>query len=187
MKYKKILMYIFRIIIFSIISLVLGLTIYTINARNVNGQKLVMPFNKTIAFVLTGSMEPTIGVNDLIVVEKTRSYEVNDIVVYQSNNSLIVHRIISIDGEIVRTAGDNNNGALDEPININAIQGEVIKIYPFFGLVLKIMRTPIAILLILSLAIIFFILSYKKEDQENKDKVQTLKEEVDRLKKELNK
>ena len=74
-KLKKVIKYVYRIIIFLVISLVFGLTFYTINARRVSGNRLVMPFNKTIAVVLTGSMEPTISVNDLLVVEKTNSYE----------------------------------------------------------------------------------------------------------------
>jgi len=181
---NKILQYVFRIIIFCVISIVLGLTIYTINARGVTGQKLVMPFNKTIAYVLTGSMEPTIGVNDLIVVEKTNDYEVNDIVVYQSNGNLVVHRIHSIDGETVITVGDANGESYDAPIHINMIQGEVIDVIPFLGLVLKILKHPITILLILSIAIVLLVKSYKQE--ENKE-IEDLKEELERLKKELNK
>ena len=182
---KKVFTYIFRIVIFLVISIVLGLTIYTMNARKVTGQKLVMPFNKTIAFVWTGSMEPTIGVNDLIVVEKTNDYEVDDIVVYQSGDTLIVHRIYSIDGEIVRTVGDNNDGSLDDPINIKAIQGEVIDIIPFWGLVLKLLRSPISIVIMISLSIILLVLSYKKEKQENSQKIESLKEELEKLKQEL--
>lgn len=181
---NKVLSYAFRIIAFSVISIILGLTIYTINARGLTGQKLVMPFNKTIAYVLTGSMEPTIGVNDLIVVEKTNDYEVNDIVVYQCEGKLIVHRIYSIDGDTVITLGDANGDSYDDPIHINAIQGEVVDIIPFLGLVLKILKHPITIVLILSLAITLLVLSYKKE--ENKE-ISDLKKELEKLKKELNK
>ena len=53
---KKVIQYILRIFIFIVLSLVVGLTFYTINARRVTGNRLVMPFNKTIAVVLTGSM-----------------------------------------------------------------------------------------------------------------------------------
>ena len=103
MKNKKVFTYVFRIFIFIIISLTIGLTIYTVNVKKITGNKLIMPFNKTIAVVLSGSMEPTIGINDLIVVEKTNEYNVDDIVVYQSYNSLVVHRIYSIDGDVVIT------------------------------------------------------------------------------------
>lgn len=184
-KLKKIIQYVFRIMIFLVISLVFGLTFYTINARRVSGNRLVMPFNKTIAVVLTGSMEPTIGVNDLIVVEKTNDYEVNDIVVYQTGNMLVVHRIIAIDGEMVITAGDNNDGE-DTPINIKSINGEVVDIIPHLGLVLKIVKSPIGLVVIVTLAVILLILSYKKEKKEENKDIDSIKEEIERLKKEVN-
>ncbi|MBQ4571029.1 MAG: signal peptidase I [Bacilli bacterium] len=183
-KLKRIIKYVFRIMIFLVISLVFGLTFYTINARRVSGNRLVMPFNKTIAVVLTGSMEPTISVNDLLVVEKTNSYEVNDIVVYQTGNMLVVHRIISIDGETVITAGDNNDGE-DTPINIKTINGEVIDIIPHLGLVLKIIKNPIVLVVITSLAIFLLILSYKNEKKEENNEIDSIKEEIERLKKEV--
>lgn len=184
-KVKRTIQYVFRIMIFLIISLVVGLTFYTINARRINGERLVMPFNKTIAVVLTGSMEPTIGVNDLIVVEKTNDYVVNDIVVYQSGSMLVVHRIISIDGEMVTTAGDGNDGAEDEPIHIKNINGEVVNIIPHLGLVLKIVKSPIGLIIIGGLSIFLLILSYKKEKKEETSEIDLIKEEIERLKKEV--
>lgn len=179
--------YIFRVIIFIVISLVVGLTIYTINARKVTGNRLVMPFNKTIAYVTTGSMLPTIKGSDLIVIEKTNDYEVDDIVVYQDGNLIVVHRIISIEGEKVITAGDGNDGSLDDPINMNMIQGEVIKIIPVLGFILKLLKSPVGIILIISSAIFLLVLSYKKEQEMRDEQVDSLKEEIKKLRKELGK
>ena len=80
--------------------------------------------------------------------------------------------------------GDANGESYDAPIHINMIQGEVIDVIPFLGLVLKILKHPITILLILSIAIVLLVKSYKQE--ENKE-IEDLKEELERLKKELNK
>ncbi len=182
MKNKKIIQYIFRLLMFAVISIVVGLTFYTINARRVTGNRLVMPFNKTIAVVLTGSMEPTIGVNDLIVVEKTNDYKVDDIVVYQDGNLLVVHRIVSIDGETVITSGDANGGALDDPINILQINGEVVNVIPFLGLVLKCIKSPIGICLIISCALLLIVFSYKKEKEEDQRTLDSIKQEIEELK-----
>lgn len=179
--------YVFRIVIFVIISLVVGLTFYTINARRVTGNRLVMPFNKTVAVVLTGSMEPTIGVDDLIVVEKTNSYEVNDIVVYQTGSMLVVHRIVAIDGEMITTCGDANNGSLDDPINIKAINGEVVDIIPNLGKVLKFFKSPLGIGLTVGISIALLVLSYKFEKKEKDEDIDSIKEEIEKLKGEINK
>lgn len=188
MNKKKIIQYILRIIIFSVISLVLGLTIYTINAKKVTGKQLVMPFDKTICVVLTGSMEPTISVNDLLIVEKTNDYVVGDIVVYESGNSLVVHRIMEINGDTVTTAGDKNyaqDGSLDKPIKMSAISGEVVGTIPVLGLIFKMIKSPIGIFVILTLSVILLVLSYRKEKEENNKEIDSLKEELDKLKKEI--
>ena len=188
---KKVIQYILRIFIFIVLSLVVGLTFYTINARRVTGNRLVMPFNKTIAVVLTGSMEPYIGVNDLIVVEKTNDYELWDVVVYQTGNMLVVHRIISIDGDTVITAGDNNDGAEDEPINIKQINGEVIDIIPNVGLILKFFKSPLGIFITVFIASGLLVLSYKSEkkekDKEKDEELDSIKLEIEKLKKEVKK
>lgn len=183
---RRIIQYGGRILIFIVISLVVGLIFYTINAKRVSGNRLVMPFKKTIAVVLTGSMEPTIGVDDLIVVEKTNDYEIGDIVVYKSGNMLVVHRIVSIDGETVRTSGDANDGALDEPINIKVIDGEVIDVIPNLGRVLKFFKSPIGIVIVMSVSILLLILSYKREDKDENIEIDQIKEEINKLKKEIN-
>lgn len=182
---KRIIQYIIRILIFVVISLVIGLTFYTINARRVTGNKLVMPFNKTIAVVLTGSMEPTITVDDLIVIEKTNDYQVDDIVVYQSGNMLVVHRIVFIDGDLITTCGDANDGTLDKPINVSAINGEVVDIIPFLGLVLKFLKSPIGLMIIISCSVLLLVLSYKKEKKENEENLDSIKQEIEKLKKEI--
>lgn len=187
MRLKRFLKYLSRFSIFIVISLVTGLCLYTISVKRVTGSKLVMPFNKTIAYVYTGSMEPTISVNDLIVIKRTNDYDINDIVVYQDGSMLVVHRIVKIEDELITTAGDANDGSLDDPIKQEAIYGEVIKIIPFLGFVFKCLKNPINIVLLMSLAIILLVLSYKKEDADSKSDVDLLKEEIEKLKKELNK
>ena len=185
MEKNKILLYIYRIIMALVISLILGLSIYVINIKRLTGKKLFMPFDKTIAVVLTGSMEPTLLTTDLIVIEKTNDYQIDDIVVFQDGNQLIVHRIVKIEGDQITTSGDANNGALDSPITISNIYGEVVSVIPYLGFVLKAIKSPIGIITITGIAIYFFVLSYKKEKNIESNEVLALKEEIEKLKKEL--
>ena len=67
MKNKKITLIVRRIIL-AIISIAIGFGIYTWNAERLTGNKMPMPFGFGMGMVLTGSMEPEIGVNDLIFV-----------------------------------------------------------------------------------------------------------------------
>ena len=57
-----------------------------INAKNLVGNNLPMPFGYGAAVVLSGSMEPAFSKGDLIIVKETDEYGLNDIVVFESEN-----------------------------------------------------------------------------------------------------
>ena len=183
---KMILTYTYRAFIALIISFVLGISIYVMNVKRVTGNKLFMPFDKTIAVVLTGSMRPNILESDLIVIEKTNDYGIDDVVVFQDGNQLIVHRIVKIEGEEITTAGDANDGSTDKPIVKEQIYGEVVDVIPYLGLLLKAVKSPIVIIVITSIAVYLLALSYKKEEKKENEEIIILKEEIEKLKKELN-
>ena len=123
-KFKNII----RICLLIICGLFLGINIYLANSHKVIGNELPMPFGFGAAVVLSGSMAPQLSVNDLIIVKPDDKYIVGNIVVYQDKSSLIVHRIVDIDENIITTKGDANYSA-DKPIDISAIKGEVRKIH----------------------------------------------------------
>ena len=91
----------FRLLLLILCGVILGVNVYLANANSLVGNQLPMPFGYGAAVVLSGSMEPEFSKGDLIVVNETDTYEVNDIVVFQDGNSLVVHRIINIDGETI--------------------------------------------------------------------------------------
>ena len=76
--------------------------------------------------VLTESMEPTIVPKELILIKECASYELGDIVTYQSmDGTFITHRILQMDGFLFIAKGDKNEVA-DSSEPIEAIQGKVI-------------------------------------------------------------
>ena len=71
----------------------------------------IVPINGyAVLEVVSGSMEPTIKVGDLIVVDiNSKKYRKDDIVTFRDGNgSFITHRIISINEKEIKTKGDNN-------------------------------------------------------------------------------
>lgn len=166
-----------------VLGIILGLNAYLANARGLAGNQLPMPFGLGAAVVLSGSMEPVLGVNDVILVRETGSYEVGDIVVYQSGSTLIVHRIIAKDGESIITRGDANNIA-DAPIEISAVKGKVIAHIPAAGLAVKALRTPAGILIVLAAAFALTEFSFRKEKDEDEKELEAIKAEIRRLKEE---
>ena len=104
-----------RIVLLVIAGAVVGVNLYSWNAKSLMGNSLPMPFGCGVAVVLSGSMEPTIHIDDLIIVTEQEDYKENDIVAYQSGSMVVVHRIIAVEPDTVITQGDANN-APDAPI-----------------------------------------------------------------------
>ncbi len=78
-------------------------------------------FGYTIFQVASGSMEPTLYKDDVILVKiGSNDYKKDDIISYLKDGSIITHRILYIDGDLLTVKGDNNN-TIDTPINKNSI------------------------------------------------------------------
>ena len=172
-----------RVAIIVFVSLVLGLNVYNWNAKSLMGNALPMPMGYGAAVTLTGSMEPTIGEDDLIIVKAQDSYELQDIVVYQSGSIVVVHRVIAMDGDTIITQGDANQAA-DEAINVADIKGKVIAIVPLLGSMARVLKTPTATIALLIGAVLLLEMSFRKEKQKSSDELELIKEEIRKLKEE---
>ena len=173
-----------RLVLLIVCGTILGVNVYMINARNLVGNHMPMPFGYGAAVVLSGSMEPELSVGDLIFVRETDQIEVNDIVVYQSGSSLVVHRVMDIQENMVTTQGDANNVA-DEPIDLSLVKGEVFFYFPAICTFVNFLKTPIGIILTIVLAIALVEIPRRSEMKKNDDERQKLIDEINELKKEI--
>lgn len=180
-RHKKHIRPVFRRILLVLIGLILGLNVYFANARGIVGNQLPMPFGYGMANVLSGSMEPTFSKGALLIVKKSDAIQKGDIVVYQSESELIVHRVISIDGDQVQTQGDANNVA-DPVFDKTQIKGVVILWIPGLGNVVEMLRTPTGIILILLLAFLLVEGSFRKQRNADDQELDAIKAEIRRLK-----
>lgn len=169
-----------RILLFIIISLVIGFTVYRWNAERLAGNAMPMPFGFGMSVVLSGSMEPELSVNDLVVIAKSDSYETGDTVVYQSQGDLIIHKIIETDGVTAVTQGTANN-IPDEPIQVEAIKGKLVMKLPKVGIAVRGIRTPIGVVIILAVAFSLLGRSYRREKAHDDAELEAIKAEIRRL------
>ena len=180
-KKSKVPAVIWRRFILIIVGVILGVNVYLANAHTIVGNQLPMPFGYGLANVLSGSMEPTFSKGTLLLVKKEQEYKTGDIVVYQSGQELIVHRIIELDGDTVVTQGDANNVA-DQPFAKEEIKGVVIGWVPLLGSVSSVLKTPAGILLVLIAAFLLIEGSYRKQRENDDEELEAIKEEIRRLK-----
>ena len=176
---------VFRYIVFSFIGIVLGLFVYTQNAKGLLNDKIPMPFGYGMSVVLSGSMESRLSVDDLVIIKATDNYKVNDIVLFQDGNSLVIHRIIEIDGDTVTTKGDANNVA-DEPIQKSQIKGVLVYDIAGLGAVVNILKQPVSVFIILAAAFLLTEFSYRKEKDTDTEELDEIKKMIEELKKDKN-
>lgn len=110
-----------------------------------------------LAVVISGSMEPEIQVDDLVVFAKTDDYAVRDVIVYEGNTYPVTHRIVAMrtDGAgntWVTTRGDANN-VDDDEFAADRIVGEVVLVIPKVGKVQTFLQSPIGMLVLMLVAV----------------------------------
>jgi len=173
-----------RYVVLAVLAVGIGMNVFSLNASRLTGNALPMPFGFGASVVLSGSMEPALSVGDLLIVREQESYEAGKIVVYQSGNLPVVHRIVDISEETVITCGDANN-VNDEPFPITAIKGEVIAAIPYIGYAVWALKTPTAVVIMLAAAVLLVEWSFRTGKAEKEAEKEKLKEEIRALMDEL--
>ena len=125
--------------------------------------------------VLSGSMEPDIGVGAMVVARPVdeASLEVGDVITYKlTGNTLVTHRIIEMDTENkqVITKGDANEVADGAPVAFDQIVGKVLFHVPLLGYVSVYIKTPLGIAGICGALIVIIILSFLPDIMKKEEK-----------------
>lgn len=89
----------------------------------------------------SGSMEPYLKVNDLIIIKTQNNYEINDVITFEDNNNYITHRIIEKEGDLITTKGDSNN-TNDPSISEEKIVGKMIYKFRILGFLSYLLLKP---------------------------------------------
>lgn len=115
--------------------------------------------------VLSGSMEPNIGVGALVVAREAEpeSLEVGDVITYRlSGDTLVTHRIIEINAaeKNVLTQGDANDIPDGAPVPYEKIVGKVLFSVPLLGYLTMYIKTPLGIAGICGVLMVMIILSF---------------------------
>lgn len=155
---------IFRFFLYFILAILLLVVGYIFICKIFFKQDVPMFFGVGLAVVSTQSMSPELNEGDLLIVNKSESFSIGDVITYASENGLITHRIIDINDEQIITKGDNN-ASQDTPITPSEIIGVVSNSIPAIGNIITFVQSPIGIILLLIPITIFVCIKmFKKED-----------------------
>ena len=111
-----------------LVFLLLAIVIFAEVKKMISSSSYFELFGYSVFNVATGSMEPTIKQNDVVLVKKQGKYNVDDIITFYDKKDFITHRIIYKKGDVVITKGDANNTS-DVSIKTDVIVGKVGKIF----------------------------------------------------------
>ena len=97
-------------------------------------------FGYTLFEVVSGSMEPTLYINDVVLVKiQKEKIEKDDIITFMYNNDFITHRVLLVDGDTITVKGDNNstNYVKSYIYNLNGKDYSGDKTYTIFKIINK--------------------------------------------------
>ena len=121
------------------------------------------PFGIRTAVVLTGSMSPTIEINDFVIVKKPDEINVGDIVSYKENDGgmEVLHRVVKMEDGKITTKGDANN-IEDKPVEISQVTGVYVGKIEYLGKIISFIVQPVVFSIIIVLLLIILFAPYKK-------------------------
>ena len=131
--------------------------------------------------VLSGSMEPGIGVGSMVIAKPVDevSLAVGDVITYKlTGDTLVTHRIIEADYENKQfiTQGDANEVADGAPVAYSQVVGKVLFHVPLLGYVSIYIKTPLGIAGICGALIVIIILSFLPDVLKKEEKKEEAKE-----------
>lgn len=158
-------------ILFALITFILGIiliyNVYNVISLKILKKDLATVNGYAILEVVSGSMEPTIHVGDIIVIDtKPEYFNVEDIITfYDKAGAFVTHRIVSINDKEMLTKGDNNNSQ-DEVTTTDKIVGKYVTKINGGGKLLAALRSPFTMIMILVIGILVCVLMSTDKDGE---------------------
>ena len=187
-KKKKIeILKILKGIVITVLLVILALNIYIMLQEKTKPNSVPSVFGYKPFIVLSGSMESTIHVGDLIFVEEvdTNTLQVNDIISFRNTENLVTtHRIIrktiTNEGTCYITKGDNNNIEDEGKVCSNQIEGKYKSRMGKIGNIILFVQQPLGfavmLLSIFIICIFIYIFSNRNTDKMTKEELKEFEE-----------
>ena len=180
-KNKKMTKKIFKYIILSVLIILFIINLILSFEENTHIFGIYM-FN-----IVSGSMEPTLEINDVVVVQKCEPSQLkkDDIITFQQDNRTISHRILEITkekGDIkFETKGDNNEIPDPEKVEAGQVYGKVLFKVKRIGKVISYIQNVRGLINIAIFVVIVYILISLRDKQKNTRKMKRKKYEIKKM------
>ena len=130
------------------------------------------------AIIGSGSMEPTVFVNDLLLIKSETSYRKDDVITYVSpKGGLITHRVKEVSDYGYIAQGDANN-IPDEEISKQRVLGRMVFVIPGAGGVIDGILSPAGIALLGCICLLLHLIQRIRRDENEWDNAEDSFEDV---------
>ena len=141
------------VIVIFLTGILIGIVV-TINSKEAISNEMPVRF----LVIKSASMSPTLNVNDIVIIVKSNSYEIGDIISYQNDsNELITHRLIEKENGDFITKGDYNNSSDEKLVLGKNVIGKVVFVIDT--------KAKMIVAILTCIAIIFYILILLKRSK----------------------
>ena len=114
----------------------------------VKKSKIPSVFGYSVLIVASPSMTGAIEAGDAIIIKKSDSYAVGDVITYfpADENFSVTHRIVRMEGDKFYTKGDANQSEDPDPVLIDQIAGKVAVKLDKVGYFIEWLKSPVGII-----------------------------------------
>lgn len=114
----------------------------------VKKSKIPSVFGYSVLIVASPSMTGAIEEGDAIIIKKSDSYAVGDVITYfpADENFSVTHRIVRMEGDKFYTKGDANQSEDPDPVLIEQIAGKVAVKLDKVGYFIEWLKSPVGII-----------------------------------------
>ena len=114
----------------------------------VKKSKIPSVFGYSVLIVASPSMTGSIEAGDAIIIKKSDSYAVGDVITYfpEDESFSVTHRIVRMEGDKFYTKGDANQSEDSDPVLIEQIVGKVAVKLDKVGYFIEWLKSPVGII-----------------------------------------
>ncbi len=114
----------------------------------VKKSKIPSVFGYSMLIVASPSMTGAIEAGDAIIIKKSDSYAVGDVITYfpEDESFSVTHRIVRVEGDKFYTKGDANQSEDSDPVLIEQIVGKVAVKLDKVGYFIEWLKSPVGII-----------------------------------------
>lgn len=165
---KKLINVIQKIIVL-LLAVVLTLNLIVLASSVIFKEDLPKLFGYSRAVVLSGSMEPELSVDDVVLYKTQDKYEVGDVIIFEISDYFVTHRIIEETADGFITQGDANNVADDWVVEYSQIHGKMIATIPNFGGIISFFKTPLGLIILVACCFVVYKVSFKQDSKNTQE------------------